>query len=51
VISYQTFGFSQIAWNCASNSIFADKRMRQAMTCALDRYSISTNVMHISAGS
>lgn len=43
---YLGAGFSQIAWNCASNSVFADKRVRQAMTCALDRYGISSNVTH-----
>ncbi len=43
---YLSYGYSQIAWNCGSNSIFADRRVRQAMTCAIDRYSIVSNIYH-----
>lgn len=46
VQTYYSFGFSQIAWDCTSNSIFSDKKVRQAMTYALDRKQIIKEVLH-----
>jgi peptide/nickel transport system substrate-binding protein len=38
--------FWHITWNCKKGSLFEDKLVRQAMTCALDRYSLATNYFH-----
>ena len=46
VYRYLEGGFSQIAWNCRTNSLFADKRVRQAMTYSIDRPKILEKVMH-----
>jgi peptide/nickel transport system substrate-binding protein len=43
---YYSFGVSQIAWNCAEDSIFNNKYVRQAMTYALDREQIAKEVFY-----
>ncbi len=46
VVTYSTFSTGQLAWNCASNSIFSDRLVRRAMTHALDRVTIAREILH-----
>ena len=46
IYTYNTFSIGQIAWNCSADSVFHDKKVRRAMTYALNRKTLAQKVYH-----